>query len=767
MVLCFANPTEGNNCSGDIHNCNITETNSTRTPSLEVLPDGGLGVMFIIPKSKADISNNTKKEIKAFLQEELGQNYTDIEVHVYIDSNDQFAKIEIRGIPKELDIFTTQEYIESLLMGRYPQIFNSKPRNAVFEGNNCTGQIQNCENVTENSHPSSENFIELHKGQAISFPVSINIFNLTNSTKAHIQAFLHKNITQLYPGVQVDVQFNVRFQIMSVTVSDGSGIYDLSDVSEYTKSVLIWKFSYLFNNETPEDTQFDESKNCTGNCACLIDASRQNMVDGQNCSSHPNCSAGEQNCHTNVSTERQSIEEPQPEQISEIYLVIEMSQYNISDSVRKELELFLGHSLSKMHFKEFNISVIGNMNYRLEIRVSYKSTNLTIPGFNQQLPPALLRRYPKLFYIEKHTGKQGLRHRKVDHSDSINGTQEITKLDCTLKSYNLSEYTIGQNGTIVVIVSNETYQAGQFYIINGTAFVCIQLGRDTVSFDIAAMTTSCIASVCLLLSLVCLVRVKNQKDAVDFRLHACLVVALIIQMIALFLDSLIGQYKVACYVIAVIIHWTVLVTFGIVSINSVDILRIFRANSYFYKPGSRKYAFIGYSLIGICLPAAIITVSVILDFTHDTDVWIPDYGATYTLCWSRNTTGMLVFYVLPVLVAVVIAVEVLLASLIHVRMINTDFNASLIHATKKRFKSQSRILALMALTWLFAFLASGLDVHALWYVFVILNAVFSIYLLADSDFMMDRAGDSSNATKINPTTDSNVSSVSVGDQHCI
>ena len=747
-VLCHTNFVGANNCSEATQTYNLAEYNGTGPSTFEVWAEGGTAITFLFPlMSKSNISNKRKKDIQFFLQEKLGQTYRGVEVYVEFDCN-KFMMLEIRDKSRKLHLYHIKDYTERLLRLKYPLIFSEKPRN-VLEANNCTEEIQNCSDadVTRNKHPTF--FLE-----EIGFTFSISMSNITS--RIQIQLFLYKNLTQKYSGVQVFLYFDMREQVMAVHVRGESGMLDLFDTEEYTRKALMWKYPHLFTKELKTHTKLVEGENCMSNCTSQIDTTDPNCTGIL-----PNC----QNSGFNAGSEKTIIEGPSPEKIPWTHFVMEMSQYNISDSMKKEMKLFLWRILTAMYSEVYNISVTVNMNYQLEIKVFHKLNNSDIPGFHKQLNLALLRRYPKLFYVENTIGKQGLRQQNDDISD--NATQEITKLNCTLKSYNLSEYTLRQNGTIVITDSNKTYHTGQFFVINGTVFVCADTGRDKTSFNIVAMTTSCIAILCLLLSLVCLFRVKNQKGAVDFRLHACLLVALMIQMIAIFIDSLIGHFELACYVTTVAIHWTMLLTFGIAAINSLDILRIFRANSHFCKPGSRKYAFIGYSLIGISLPTAIIIASVTLDFSDVTDTWKPDYGATYTLCWARNTKGMLVFYVLPVGVAVVITVELLLASLIHVRMINSQFNAPLIHATKKRLKSQSRILTLMVITWLLVFLASGLDVHALWYAFVILNTVFSIYLLVDADFMVDKAGDTSNATKIHQSTDSNVSSVSFGDQPCI
>ena len=119
-------------------------------------------------------------------------------------------------------------------------------------------------------------------------------------------------------------------------------------------------------------------------------------------------------------------------------------------------------------------------------------------------------------------------------------------------------------------------------------------------------------------------------------------------------------------------------------------------------------------------PASIVTASVIVDFIRVVD-WIkPKYGDK--LCWITQKYGLIIFFVVPIAVAIVINAIFFALTSCSIRKTVASTRGDLGKNTNGEALEYIRLFVPMGTTWIFGFIASLSGIDAFWYIFIVLNA---------------------------------------------
>ena len=311
----------------------------------------------------------------------------------------------------------------------------------------------------------------------------------------------------------------------------------------------------------------------------------------------------------------------------------------------------------------------------------------------------------------------------------------VQMFNCTV--YEESEFTVLENHTLYLKPTGHYVEPSKYKLKNKKAIVCIDTGEGNKSnnettssgskhLGLVTIICSSLSIVALIVRLVlhCLV---PSLDKVASGMQACLAVALLLAMTGFLLHPFMVEFPVVCYTVAVFIHWAFLSAFTWMTMIAIDICRMLRSSLKLIFIGSRHISFIVYQLVAWGLPALIITVSVALDFTEVTDLlWRPFYGKQ--ICWISNRYALLLYFAVPAAVEFFISFIMFIICLLILRRTQSDSDVSQ-HNLKERLSVHVKLIVLTGLTWVFGFLAVPLGVHALWYIFTILNASQGFFLL--------------------------------------
>ena len=209
------------------------------------------------------------------------------------------------------------------------------------------------------------------------------------------------------------------------------------------------------------------------------------------------------------------------------------------------------------------------------------------------------------------------------------------------------------------------------------------------------------------------------------------------------------QYDWVFYSIAVFLHYAFLCTFSWTSIIAFDICRTFLVNSYYSackdkEEQSRIFLLHLVAGFGI-IPVIPVVLALVVDLCFNSSDFAPRYGGigqAFRIAWFANRLGLLVFYIVPV--AMMYVVNLVFFILTVVSILKTDANtASTItaKASSSSIKFQKspngmrtrvflflKLLVLMGLSWVLAFMASMIDQNWIYILNTVVNAFQGFFI---------------------------------------
>ena len=298
----------------------------------------------------------------------------------------------------------------------------------------------------------------------------------------------------------------------------------------------------------------------------------------------------------------------------------------------------------------------------------------------------------------------------------------VTRSSCKWIVYNRNEFQFGENSTIRTLLDGKQIGAADYYIRNFTAFVCKQ---EDFSFGILTIICLSISIICLLVCLFLHFKFPA-KDRVSVHLQICLASAMLTAKLCFLFRPFLVDNKIACYVIAVMVHWSFLAVFSWMTMVAFDIFLLFRASAHFKRLSSRHISFVTYSIIAWLLPTIITGVAIVTDLktTHWTN---PMYGGA--LCWLSNKYGLLLYFSTPAAFAFLINIIIYILTVIQMYCVNNSSAQESTKVSKYRFLIHIKLSILMGITWVIGIYATLRKSKAAWVVFIILNAPKGLFLL--------------------------------------
>ena len=292
--------------------------------------------------------------------------------------------------------------------------------------------------------------------------------------------------------------------------------------------------------------------------------------------------------------------------------------------------------------------------------------------------------------------------------------------------YKPSEFKFGFNGTINI--QDKIKKAGEFYIVNSSAHVCISetSGLNPMSpMAIVTIVFIAISIICLILRIAFHYIFPTESDKVAVRLQLSLCVALLIAFCGFLLRIAAFGIEGFCYFLAVVCHWSFLAAFSWMTVIAIDIVRMLRSSLHLRKVGTRRKSFIVYSLFAWGAPLVILAISIGCNQSDIPVNWKPNYMSK---CWLSHK-GLLVFFLLPTAILFLVNIVSFLVSTVLLCMYHQESVSKEYKTTKSRLLLHVKILVLMGLTWVFGFLAASVNQDWMWYVFIILNGCQGVFLL--------------------------------------
>ena len=294
-------------------------------------------------------------------------------------------------------------------------------------------------------------------------------------------------------------------------------------------------------------------------------------------------------------------------------------------------------------------------------------------------------------------------------------------LNCSgnLVGLNESEYVISSNGTLYRNISRELFQPGTFLFINDTVWVCTQFSsiyevpstdevarqseaKDDIVLIVLTYVGLGLSILSMILVLVTYSLFKELRTLPGINLMNLTLALLLVHL--LFLATGHVEAKVACTIIAILLHYLFLVSFMWMSIIAFETWKVFSKSRIQHRDTSRKkkcFKLLRRIMTG-WLPAFVfVVVCVALDQSNAVAF---HYGGIKG-CWINKSTANLFFFLVPVALFITFNIIFFVLTVIAIRKTNNQARRATHEAANRKTAAVFiKIFILMGFTWIFGFL---------------------------------------------------------------
>lgn len=313
-------------------------------------------------------------------------------------------------------------------------------------------------------------------------------------------------------------------------------------------------------------------------------------------------------------------------------------------------------------------------------------------------------------------------------------TSKSQSLSCERFLLPTDEYTMTDNGTVVVEKYGRTYLPNEYERIEGGILVCIiqpEVGKFSRLMGWVTLAGLGLSCVCLIMHLIAFVIVPDLRNLSGKNLASlCLV---LLAAYATFILSVFGEPgKRECFVLAAAMYYFFLSSFCWMNVMAMDIWRTLRLATSELRVSSGKQwvKFITYSLYGWLVPAMALAALVTLDLVRPVGMaaeYYPYLGERW--CWFGHRKALLVFFAAPLMAIMVINIVLFILS---ARIIaeTTQSTAKMTTCSPQhhQFKLYMRLALLMGVSWISGIVAGYLQLEVIWYIFVLFNTLQGVLL---------------------------------------
>ncbi|CAL4139132.1 unnamed protein product [Meganyctiphanes norvegica] len=260
-----------------------------------------------------------------------------------------------------------------------------------------------------------------------------------------------------------------------------------------------------------------------------------------------------------------------------------------------------------------------------------------------------------------------------------------------------------------------------------------ELDNSTVILSIVSFSCLLLSSVCLIIHLIVFFIVPDLKNLSGKNL-ASYSIALLAADVTLILGYFGEPGDIECFIIAILKYYFFLASFFWLVIMSSEICWTIRQSTkqLRIRKGSQRQKFLTYTVCGWLLPIPPLCMAVIVD-TLDTNYlngfplgMIPEFGKLN--CWFGQPQALLVFFGAP------LALTMFLCTFSFI------YSARVVYQTKSTVRKSSsshhkafmlyiRLALLSGITWISGLVAASVNIVALKYVVVVLNAPQGLFIL--------------------------------------
>lgn len=338
------------------------------------------------------------------------------------------------------------------------------------------------------------------------------------------------------------------------------------------------------------------------------------------------------------------------------------------------------------------------------------------------LPPERFNMVNNTLYID---GQNRELSEYMIKGDSLYTCFDNRMLNCSpIYSFSSSEYSFVDDSIFINGIKVDEFT--DYRVEHGNLFICLPSSTITNYNLINTLTDICLSisvlsDIILVLSHAFVSKLRN--------LHGkniiCFSVTLFLAQILFLYCKLATVPQSILNVISIIDHYFWLTIFAWTSILAFDIARRFMTMaSSIGKPDVNR--FICYFFTAFGLPLAIVSVAMGVEFSNPSRP--VGYGMS-GFCWMSKPFGLLYFYIMPVVLALIFSLLCFLTALYRIEM--TRREAAMV--TKYRNDRENyliyfKLFLILGLTWILGLISSNINVIILSYTNSVINGLQGLFL---------------------------------------
>ncbi|XP_056008745.1 adhesion G protein-coupled receptor E3-like [Ostrea edulis] len=311
---------------------------------------------------------------------------------------------------------------------------------------------------------------------------------------------------------------------------------------------------------------------------------------------------------------------------------------------------------------------------------------------------------------------------------------------CLSRIFRQNEFELINSTTIFVFSLNRTMHDFTLSENESDAYVCINGTEidDQITYTKLAIYFSkeesllsfvggILSLMCLLVCLivyVCSPKLQNVPGKNLMCLMTSLFVAQLFHLVAPFIFEMKNQSL--CKALSIVTHFAFLAAFFWMNVMSFDIF--FTFSTGFTKLGEkgtsskRMRLYWLYAWLGAVI---IVGSAASVEYTSDSS-FKPGYGDG--VCWISNSSGLLVFFLVPIAILLFSNFVFFFIAAISIHMSSKKTSRILKRKNTCKLLIYIKLSVVMGLTWCFGFSAAATNSQALWYLFIFFNALQGFFI---------------------------------------
>lgn len=310
---------------------------------------------------------------------------------------------------------------------------------------------------------------------------------------------------------------------------------------------------------------------------------------------------------------------------------------------------------------------------------------------------------------------------------------------CTMIHLNESEYIFLDNNTVLYNGSipfiGPVLHPGEYESLpDGTLAVCLYLDVEWPAgliiesyITVVLMSISIVAMLATIVTYLFFAELRNLAGLAVMNL--CITTALFQICLMIGMSISVHQEAELCVAASIVVHYEGLASFFWTNVMAADLyLTLGRWSA---APRSPSKILPRYALYAYGLPLIIVSISSAINFCGCTGDFTVDYGRVF--CWINNPTANMIFFGLPLALALIANVVLFIITVTIIRRSSTCHGCTRMQKALCQLKLYARMSTVMGFAWIFAFISACFDPATpagmvFTFIYVILNAMGGLFI---------------------------------------